>query len=73
MVEESVVFPFETTILGSPGTVEDIDLVSEHEIAAVCSSGTERQNIRFADLPLPSPPPGGAEWIAAYKKWISAF
>jgi len=23
------------------------------------------------DLPLPSPPPAGAEWIAAYRHWAT--
>ena len=73
MVEENVGFPFATKILGSPVTVEGIDLVGEHEIVAVCSNGTEHQKIRLADLPLPSPPPDGAEWIAAYRRWISTF
>ena len=73
MVEGSVGFPFETNVLRSPVTAEGIDLVGEREIVAVCCNGTEHQQIRPADLPLPSPPPDGAEWIAAYRRWISTF
>jgi len=71
MVEENVAFPFETRLLGFPVTVEGIDLVGEREIVADCANGTEHQSIRLTDLPLPSPPPDGAEWIAAYRKWLS--
>lgn len=73
MIEENVAFPFATNLLGFPVTVEGIDLVGEHEIIALCSRGGERQKVRLADLPLPSPPPDGAEWIAAYRKWVSTF
>jgi hypothetical protein len=26
--------------------------------------------IRVVDLPLPAPPPAGAEWIEAYRRWL---
>jgi hypothetical protein len=28
-----------------------------------------RQAIPILDLPLPTPPPDGAEWIEAYRHW----
>jgi hypothetical protein len=28
-----------------------------------------RQRIGILDLPLPDPPPDGAEWIEAYRRW----
>jgi hypothetical protein len=27
-------------------------------------------DIPILDLPLPTPPPGGAEWIEAYRHWL---
>ncbi|MGH8245803.1 MAG: hypothetical protein ACREUU_05155, partial [Gammaproteobacteria bacterium] len=45
------------------------DLTERDEIVAVCRKGNHRQRIRLLDLPLPSPPPAGAEWIAAYRYW----
>ncbi|MCA1672630.1 MAG: hypothetical protein LC799_10650 [Actinobacteria bacterium] len=29
-----------------------------------------RQVISILDLPLPTPPPEGAEWIDAYRYWL---
>ena len=38
-------------------------------IVAICVHGKHRQAIPILDLPLPDPPPQGAEWIAAYRRW----
>jgi hypothetical protein len=35
----------------------------------MCARGKHRQAIPILDLPLPDPPPDGAEWIAAYRRW----
>ena len=67
LIEELAV-PFETTVLGVAVTVEDIDL-SPTGIAAICVRGEHRQAIPLSGLPLPEPPPAGAEWIAAYRHW----
>jgi hypothetical protein len=73
MIEENVAFPFETKLLGSSVTVTRVDLVGECEMVAICARGAKRQRVRLADLPLPTPPPAGAEWIAAYRKWVHTF
>jgi len=39
-------------------------------IKAVCERSGEQQRIDLIDLPLPSPPPSGVEWIAAYRRWV---
>jgi hypothetical protein len=49
--------------------VEAIDLTDDEEIVAVCVRGRWRQPIRLLELPLPEPPPDGAEWIEAYRRW----
>lgn len=69
MIEEHLVLPFETAILGVATTVERVKLNDANEIVAICRRGRERQAIPIVDLPLPSPAPSGHEWIAAYRHW----
>jgi hypothetical protein len=52
-------------------TVEDIDLSGQNTIVARCSRGPFRQVMPVLDLPLPTPPPDGAEWDGA--EWIEAY
>ena len=68
-IDDAVALPFETEILGTTVVVESITLTERDEIVAVCRKGSHRQRISLFDLPLPSPPPAGAEWIAAYRHW----
>jgi hypothetical protein len=69
MLQEHLACPFTTEILGTPTRVERIDFNDADEIVAVCRTGQVRQRIPILDLPLPSPPPTGWEWIAAYRHW----
>jgi hypothetical protein len=69
MMENDLKLPFETEVLGVPVTVESIDFAGAR-LVAVCKRGTKRQRISLKDLPLPSPLPEGAEWIAAYRHWL---
>ncbi|MBI4500765.1 MAG: hypothetical protein HY700_06340 [Gemmatimonadetes bacterium] len=68
-IEESLALPFETELLGVTATVERIDITPAGEIVAICRRGAKRQWISILDLPLPTPPPAGAEWIEAYRCW----
>ena len=68
MIADNLATPFSTTVLGVEVTVEDIDLTGSG-IVAQCSRGATRQAISVLDLPLPTPPPRGAEWIEAYRHW----
>jgi hypothetical protein len=70
MLEEQLAVPFTTEILGAPVRVERIDLNDADEIVAICRRGRERQRIPLLNLPLPSPPPAGWEWIDAYRHWV---
>src|SRR5207249_9689328 len=63
MIEEHLSLPFATTVLGVPVTVERVQLTLRDEIVAVCRRARTRQTVRLLDLPLPSPPPAGSEWI----------
>jgi hypothetical protein len=69
MLEEHLACPFPTVILGTPVQVERVGLNDVDEIVAICRRGRERQLIPIINLPLPSPPPTGWEWIAAYRHW----
>ena len=70
MIENNLALPFETTVLGMPVTVERVRLTLREEIVAVCRRGRARQTVPLLDLPLPSPPPAGSEWIQAYRHWL---
>jgi Calcium binding len=69
MLENDLHLPFETEILGVTATVERIDITEDDQLVAVCRAGKKRQRISLSELPLPSPPPAGAEWIGAYRYW----
>jgi hypothetical protein len=69
MLEEHLVVPFTTTVLGVEVTVRGIDLAPAGRIVALCSHGGMRQSIGILELPLPSPAPKGTEWIEAYRHW----
>lgn len=69
MLEEHLQMPFEVHIFGAPATVERIDEI-DSQIAAICRSGRYRQAIPILELPLPNPPPKGAEWIEAYRRFL---
>lgn len=69
MIEDRLALPFDTEVLGVPVRVERIDLDEADEVVAICRRGRTRQRIAVLDLPLPSPPPDGAEWIEACRYW----
>jgi hypothetical protein len=68
-IEQHLALPFETVVLGAAVTVKAIDVVARGDIVAVCHRGREHQAIPILDLPLPTPPPAGWEWIEAYRRW----
>lgn len=69
ILEEKLACPFTTEVLGTPVHVERVDLNDAEEIVAICHRGRDRQMLPVLDLPLPSPPPAGWEWIEAYRHW----
>jgi len=70
MIDENLVVPFETTVLGVAVTVVRVDQDRDERIVAVCRRGRDRQSLPLLDLPLPQLPPAGAEWIEAYRLWL---
>ena len=73
MIQEHLALPFPVNVLGVDAVVEDIDITGDGQIAAICRRGEIRQRIPIQDLPLPTPKPVGAEWIAAYRRWRGGF
>lgn len=71
LLEEALAVPFEATVLGVPVTVTAVDLTVDDRIVALIRGNGQRQRIPLLDLPLPDPPPAGAEWIAAYRHWAT--
>jgi hypothetical protein len=70
VIEDNLALPFTTRILGAEASVAAVEMDDDGRIKAICERGGERQRIDLIDLPLPSPPPSGAEWIAAYRRWV---
>jgi hypothetical protein len=68
MIEDNLEMPFETTVLGVMVTVKGV-IQTDSGIVADCVRNGQHQAISVLDLPLPEPPPKGAEWIAAYRHW----
>jgi hypothetical protein len=69
MIENDLRLPFQTEMLGVSVIVERIDITDDDQLIAVCRKGKTKQRISLSELPLPSPLPNGAEWIAAYRYW----
>jgi hypothetical protein len=68
MIEDNLEMPFETTVLGVMVTVNGVTQTESGIVADSVRDG-HHQAISVLDLPLPEPPPEGAEWIAAYRHW----
>ncbi len=68
MLEDNLEMPFETTVLGVTVLVKDVTRTASG-ITADCVREGYHQAVHLFDLPLPEPPPKGAEWIAAYRHW----
>ena len=69
MIVDNLALPFRTRVFGVDVTVDSVDLTSPGVIVAICHRGADQQAIPILELPLSTPPPDGAEWIAAYRRW----
>jgi hypothetical protein len=70
MIENTLALPFKTTVLGVPVSVERIHLTYGRRLSLSAAAGACARLVPLLDLPLPSPPPAGTEWIAAYRHWL---
>ena len=73
MIEDHLALPFTTQVFGVEVTVVKVDLTERDDIVAICKRGKDRQSISILDLPLPTPPPDGWEWIEAYRYWVRGW
>jgi hypothetical protein len=71
VIDEHLKVPFQTRVLGIDVTVTCIELSDDEQVVGICTRGRYRQRVPILDLPLPTPPPGGAEWIEAYRHWLT--
>ena len=69
VLQDELVLPFKTKILGVEVVVEGIGMIGDVEIVGICKRGSAKQKIPLDELPLPDPPPTGAQWIEAYRRW----
>ncbi|KOX15317.1 hypothetical protein ADK67_41735 [Saccharothrix sp. NRRL B-16348] len=69
MIEEYLVVPFQTVVLGMDVIVTSVDLTDDEQIVAVCVRGKSKQRIPVLDLPLPAPLLEGMQWVDAYRRW----
>ena len=69
LLEDRLKLPFKTELLGMEVTVKGLDMTDDERIVAVCSRGKSQQAIPILELALPNPPPDGAEWIEAFRRW----
>ena len=70
VIETYLKMPFITSVLGMEVEVIGIDQDDSGHIVAICKKGRVKQRSPLLDLPLPSPPPVGGEWIEAYRAWL---
>lgn len=71
MIADNLATAFRTMVLGVEVTVGDVDLTDRKTIVVHGSRGAFEQVIDLLDLPLPTPPPDGAEWIEAHRRWAN--
>ena len=71
MIEDHLELPFDTEIFGTKVTVGRVDMADDDSIVAVCRRGRERLRVPILEIPLPRPLPAGAEWIVAYRYWLT--
>jgi hypothetical protein len=69
MLQDNLIVPFTAHVLEMPVKVTAIELNDAEEAVAVCERDGKRQRVPVVDLPLPTPPPKGSEWIEAYRYW----
>ncbi|OOZ36077.1 hypothetical protein [Solemya velesiana gill symbiont] len=72
LIEDNLVVPFKTRVLGQLVTVTGIDITESDQIVAICTFGKTAQAIPVLDLPMSAPFPEGAEWVAAYRRWCGS-
>jgi hypothetical protein len=69
MLDERLDLLFRAAVLGVEVAVEQVDISDDNHVVTICRRNRSSQRIPILDLPLPTTPPRGAEWIDAYRRW----
>ncbi|MYS24963.1 hypothetical protein GA0115240_172018 [Streptomyces sp. DvalAA-14] len=69
VIDEHLAVPFSTTVLGVEVTVVRVDLTNDFRLVARCVREGYQLDVGLLELPLPVPPPEGAHWVEAYRRW----
>jgi len=69
MIQDNLDLPFETMVVGVWRDGRQRRPDRQGCIVAQCARGQFRQAVSILDLPLPTPPPDGAQGIDAYRHW----
>ncbi len=69
VIDDHVGFPFDVDLLGVKVAVVGVDMTDACELVALCRRGKNRLKVSLLELPPPSPPPEGVEWIEAFQRW----
>lgn len=69
LIEDTLKCPFFTMLFGAKVSVERVELNSEDESVAVCTSAGKHCRVRVLDLSLADPLPPGAKSVEAYRLW----
>lgn len=72
LIEDNLVVPFTTRVLGQVVTVTGVDITESDQIVAICMFGNTVQAIPVLDLPMPASLSAVVEWIAAYRRWCGS-
>jgi hypothetical protein len=70
-LEEHLACPFAALVVGQEVTVIGLDRDPPGEIVARCVRADREHRINVTALEWAADPPGGAEWIDAYRAWLA--
>lgn len=68
-LQSELPLPFQTQVLGVDVDVVALELDAVDRVMVHCRRGDSHLRIPLQDLPMPSPPPPGHNWITAWCRW----
>lgn len=70
-LEEHLAFPFPGLVVGEGVMIIGLDRDPPGEVVAKCVRADRQYRINVTNLEWAGDPPDGAEWIAAYRAWLT--